>query len=105
MSVTKTLGYDVSATAQETCQLRGTTEAVCTATLGGSVDKTTTSTSMTSTASGSDYYRFNVAVTGGADKLANPSATCKPANSGASVKSVATWGLVGVVGVVSLLGL
>ncbi len=77
--------------------------AVCTATVGGSVDKTTTSTSTTSTASGSDYYRFNVAVTGGAEKL-NPTATCK-ASSGASMKTVATWGLVGVVGVVSLLGL
>ena len=35
----------------------------------------------------------------------NPTATCKAGTSGASVKTVAKWGLVGVVGAVSLLAL
>ena len=80
--------------------------AVCTATVGASIDqlKNSTTVSVTSTASGSDYYRFDVAITGGAEKL-NPTAACKSGAPGASVKTVAKWGLVGVVGVVSLLAL
>ncbi|KAK4120564.1 hypothetical protein N657DRAFT_579689 [Parathielavia appendiculata] len=107
----RTNGQDVSATLQESCQLRGTTQAVCTAMIGGSVDKTTTSASLSTTISGADYYRFDVAITGGAEKTASPSAQCNappasgPSGSGASTKAVAIWGLIGVVGVASLFGL
>ncbi len=104
-TATRTGGYDVSATVQETCELRGTTAAVCTATLGGSVDKTTTSATTTGTLAGTHYYRFDVAITGGAEKAANPTAQCKSTSaSWASTKAVVMWGLVGVVGVASLLG-
>ncbi|KAL2131060.1 hypothetical protein VTI74DRAFT_5599 [Chaetomium olivicolor] len=106
-TATRTASHDVSATLQETCELRGTTEAVCTATVGGSVDKTTTSASVTSTLSGTDYYRFDVAITGGAEKTASPTAECKPppgSNSGASLKAAGVWGLVGSVVVSALLG-
>lgn len=87
---------------QENCELQGTTQAVCTATVGGSVDDTTTASSTTMTLSGSSYYRFDVAITGGAEKTANPTGECR-APSGANTKAVAMWGLVGVVGVASLL--
>ncbi|KAK3901527.1 hypothetical protein C8A05DRAFT_34800 [Staphylotrichum tortipilum] len=97
-----TLGYDVSATIQETCELRGTTAAVCSGTVGGVVNGVTTSAAVSGTISGTDYYRFDVAITAGAEKTANPTGQCKA--SGASTKAVAMWGLVGVVGVASLLG-
>jgi len=106
-TVSRTGGYDVSATIQETCELRGTTAAVCTATLGGAVAGTTTSASVSGTLSGTDYYRFDVAITAGAEKTASPTGQCGAAGakgSGASTKAVAMWGLVGVVGVASLLG-
>ncbi|KAK4096696.1 hypothetical protein N658DRAFT_501265 [Parathielavia hyrcaniae] len=109
-TTTRTMDYDVSATMQESCELRGTTAAVCSATIGGSVDGTTTSESITTTLSGTDYYRYDVAITGGADKTANPTAECPapspaPGQSGASTKAVAMWGMVGAAGVTSLLGL
>ncbi|KAB5549541.1 hypothetical protein GE09DRAFT_176912 [Coniochaeta sp. 2T2.1] len=102
---TRTGGYDVKATLQESCELRGTTEAVCSATFGGSVDKTTTSASTTSTLSGTDYHRFDVAITGGAEKTANPTACAggKSAAAGLSAKSVAVWSLLGALGVVGFL--
>lgn len=92
----------------EACNLRGTTEAVCSATVGGTVDNKSTFVSTTTTMSGADYYRYDVAITGGADKTANPTGQCKPAASnpasGASMKAVGIWGLIGVLGVASLLG-
>jgi len=103
-AVTRTAGYDVSVTVQEACDLQGTTQAVCSASVGGNVGRTTTATSATSTVAGTSYVRFDVAITGGAEKLANPTAQCKAPSSGASTKAVAVWGLVGVVGVASLLG-
>lgn len=105
---TTALGSTVSATLQETCALAGTTQAICTVTLGGSLNKDTTSRSATTTYSGSRVWRYDVAITAGAEKLASPAAcTSKPAsnsNSGASVKGVTVWGLVGAVGVGLLLG-
>ncbi|KAH6722818.1 hypothetical protein BKA61DRAFT_648098 [Leptodontidium sp. MPI-SDFR-AT-0119] len=62
---TSTLGKKVSATAIEACSLDGTTAAVCSVTLGGEVDGTKTTTSTVTTAAGSSYYRFDVAITGG----------------------------------------
>ncbi|KAK4101263.1 hypothetical protein N658DRAFT_426032 [Parathielavia hyrcaniae] len=101
----RTGGYDISATAQESCDLQGTTVAVCSATLAGEVDGTTTAVSDTLTLSGTNYHRYDVAITGGAEKTANPAAECTPGGSGASTKAVAMWGVAGAVGVASLLGL
>ncbi|KAH8905744.1 hypothetical protein BR93DRAFT_968978 [Coniochaeta sp. PMI_546] len=102
---TKTAGYDVQATLQEACSLQGTTAAVCSATVGGSVDKTSTSTSTTTTISGTDYYRFDVAITGGAEKTANPTAcAAKSGAAGLSTKAVAVWSLIGAIGVAGFLG-
>ncbi|KAK4164364.1 hypothetical protein QBC43DRAFT_50025 [Cladorrhinum sp. PSN259] len=93
---TKTAGHNVVGTLQETCNLQGTTRAVCSGTIGGSVDKTTTSVSTTVTYTGASYRRYDVAITAGAEKTASPSAECKAAgSSGASTKGVAVWGLVG----------
>ncbi|KAG7286260.1 hypothetical protein NEMBOFW57_008568 [Staphylotrichum longicolle] len=105
-TATRTRGSDVTATVMEACDLRGTTEAVCSATVGGTVDNKSTFISSTTTMSGSDYYRYDVAITGGAEKTANPSAQCKPPSSpsGASMKAVGVWGLVGSLLVATFLG-
>ncbi len=101
---TRTLGHDVVATVQESCSLQGTTAAVCSATIGGSVDKTSTAVSTTVTESGTDYYRYDVAITGGAEKTANPTTCAANGAAGLSVRAVALWGVLGAVGVVGLLG-
>ncbi|KAJ4286890.1 hypothetical protein N0V88_007834 [Collariella sp. IMI 366227] len=95
-----TRNYDVKATVIEQCALQGTTAAVCGATIGGTVDNKSTTTSTVTTLSGSAYHRYDVTITGGAEKTADPSAECK---SGASTKTVAMWGLLGAAGIVALL--
>ncbi|KAK4464943.1 hypothetical protein QBC42DRAFT_294589 [Cladorrhinum samala] len=100
---TKSAGHTAAATVEEACSLRGTTEAVCTATVDLSLDKERSSTNTVLTLSGSSYYRYDVAITAGAEKLASPTGQCQPASgSGASTKAVALWTLVGVVGLASL---
>ncbi|KAK0119468.1 hypothetical protein ONS95_010916 [Cadophora gregata] len=96
---TSTLGSQVSATAIESCQLGGTTAATCAVTIGGEVDGKKTSTSTTTTVSGTDYYRFDVAITGGAEKTASATATCAPgknAGTSLSAKSMMVFGLAGL---------
>lgn len=104
---TKTLGYDILATAQETCVLGGTTAATCTATIEISADGTKTSTKAVMTLAGTSYHRFDVQITGGAEKLVNPTATCASKNSAASFssKNAAIWALAGVMGVASVLSM
>ncbi|KAJ4290797.1 hypothetical protein N0V88_006547 [Collariella sp. IMI 366227] len=102
-TVSKVGGQTVSATVQELCDLKGTTAAVCTAIVGGTVAGQSTTTSSTGTVEGTDYHRFDVSITAGAEKTANPSAECKAKPNGANTKAVAMWGLVGVAGIVATL--
>ncbi|KAK3331377.1 hypothetical protein B0H66DRAFT_546418 [Apodospora peruviana] len=100
---THTLGKDITATLDEHCSLEGTTRARCTGTVGGGVDGTSTSTQTqwVATAGGvgpSAYKRFDVAITGGAEKTATATAECKsaaPGNTALSTRVMALWGLVG----------
>ncbi|KAK1828714.1 hypothetical protein QBC39DRAFT_264588 [Podospora conica] len=101
-TVVRTMGQDVSATIQETCRIAGTTEAACTATVGGNVGKTSTSSSSTTTYRGTDVYMFDVAITGGAEKTANPTACAAPAGSGAQGLRAGVWGVLGAAGLVGL---
>lgn len=93
-------GIAVTITGQETCALAGTTAATCTATAKVTASTSSTSTTSTETLSGTDYYRFNVAITGGAEKTASPAATCSSTKASAatsfSSKKVAIWALAGV---------
>ncbi|KAG4443843.1 hypothetical protein IFR05_000679 [Cadophora sp. M221] len=97
---TSTLGKKVSATAIEACSLDGTTAAVCSVTVGGEVDGTKTTTSSVTTAAGSDYYRFDVAITAGAEKTASATGTCggsgKSAGTTVTSKGMMVWALAGV---------
>ena len=102
------MGQDVTATVQETCQVAGTTEAACTLTLGGSVDKITTTTTVTTTYLGTRVYRHDVAITAGAEKTVSPTACAAPVKgSGAAegMKRVGVWGLVGAMGLGVVLGM
>lgn len=93
-------GIAVTVTGKETCNLAGTTAATCTATAQVTASTSSTSTTSTETLSGTDYYRFNVAITGGAEKTANPTGTCSAKTNAApnlNTKKVAVWALAGFV--------
>ncbi|KAH7355338.1 hypothetical protein BKA65DRAFT_475786 [Rhexocercosporidium sp. MPI-PUGE-AT-0058] len=95
---TSTLGTKVSATVIEACSLAGTTAAACAVTIGGEADGTKTSTSTTITATGTDYYRNDVEITGGAEKIAAATGTCSGKSAGVALnsKSMMVWALAGV---------
>lgn len=75
-------GYSVTGSVAENCELQGTTAAVCAATISVSLQGTSTATTTTGTLDGTDYHRFDVAITGGAEKTAAPTGECG-ARSGA----------------------
>ncbi|OBT65066.1 hypothetical protein VE03_05264 [Pseudogymnoascus sp. 23342-1-I1] len=102
---TRTMGYDVTVSAQETCTLAGTTAATCTATAGGEADGTSTSRTAVVTVASPTYFRFDVEITGGAEKTKNPAPTCsfEGAASSLNTKTMAIWALTGTFGVASLL--
>ena len=102
-STTRTLGYDVTATAQDVCVLKGTTEADCAATLAVSAAGTSTTVSASTTYTGANYYRYDVQVTGGAEKLVNPTACANSAPKGLNTKAVAVLSLLSAVGAAGLL--
>ncbi|KAI0118346.1 hypothetical protein GGR51DRAFT_554835 [Nemania sp. FL0031] len=102
---TTTAGVQVKVTVIENCQLDGTTAATCTATVGGSAQGTKYTTSATVVYTDAASLHYNVAVTAGNDKLANPTGKCSAAAPGVSTRSVALWGLLGAVGVVGVLAL
>lgn len=66
----------------ENCELQGTTAAVCAATISVSIQGTSTAITTTGTLDGTDYHRFDVAITGGAEKTAAATGECQ-AKSGA----------------------
>lgn len=103
--VTSTLGVEVTVALSESCALTGTTEASCTATISGNAQGTSTVISTSEVLSGSSYYRFDVPITGGAEKTAAATGTCKSGASTVGTKAAAVWGLVGALGVAALLNM
>ncbi|OWP01184.1 hypothetical protein B2J93_5464 [Marssonina coronariae] len=114
---TTTLGVEVTATAEESCLLAGTTAATCTATVKATADGTRTTTTTRATLSGTAYYRYDVAITGGAEKTATAAATCgggggsdtKGAGATVRPRGVLLWAVAGVAvagatGVLSMFG-
>ncbi|KAI1263764.1 hypothetical protein F5Y18DRAFT_115740 [Xylariaceae sp. FL1019] len=89
----------------ETCKIADDA-ATCTATISGSAAGQTTKTSDTVTYTGADFSakKYDVAVTGGAEKTASASGKCNAA-SGFNTRAVALWGMLGAVGVVGVLAL
>jgi hypothetical protein len=80
---TEVQGYEVKGAVAESCALRGTTAADCTATVSLWVDGTSTALQTAVTLSGTGYHRFDVAITGGADKTSVASGECRANTSGA----------------------
>lgn len=69
----------VSVDLYEGCKLDGTTAATCSASASGTRGLFGVSTSSTTTLVGTDYHRFDVPITGGADKLvAAATQSCEP---------------------------
>lgn len=102
---TRTLGSDIIGTVEETCTLAGITAATCTATVKATVGTTSSAATTAATMTGATYYRFDVAITGGAEKTVNPTATCvakKGAAASFNTKHVMTWALAGVAGVLGM---
>ncbi|KUJ13378.1 uncharacterized protein LY89DRAFT_721403 [Mollisia scopiformis] len=100
-ATTVTEGYDVTVTGLETCHLAGTTAATCSATVEATVGTTKSAASTVETLSGSDYYRFDVEITGGAEKTVNPTGKCGAA-ANLNNKNLLVWALAGVIGVASI---
>ncbi|CZS96337.1 uncharacterized protein RAG0_05707 [Rhynchosporium agropyri] len=108
-ATTSSAGHNIKGTAIEACSLQGTTAAICSVTIGGTVDgKKTSVTSQTSVVSPT-YYRYDVAITGAAEKTAGAAATCTSAplaNAAPmmNAKNMMVWALAGVAaGIISLL--
>ncbi len=93
----------MTATEVDTCVLKGTTEAVCAATLAATAAGTSTTATASTTYTGDRYWRYDAQVTGGADKLANPTACANSAPKGLNTKAVAVLSLLSAVGVAGLL--
>ncbi|KAI0458111.1 hypothetical protein F5B21DRAFT_461345 [Xylaria acuta] len=103
-AATKTAGVEVKATAIETCQLDGTTAAACTATAVVSVQGTKSSATATTTYTDAATQHFKVSITGGNEKLVNPTGKCSAASS-VNIRAVALWGFLGAIGAVGVLAL
>ncbi|KAI0201707.1 hypothetical protein F4808DRAFT_95965 [Astrocystis sublimbata] len=100
---TKSGGTEIKATVIDECQLQGTTKAICTGIIEASANGQKTSTALTTTYTNAAKLYYEASVTGGAEKLANPTGKC---SSGASTtRAVALWGFLGAIGAVGVLAL
>ncbi|KXL48836.1 hypothetical protein M433DRAFT_376628 [Acidomyces richmondensis BFW] len=73
----------------ESCSLRGSTYAVCSQSITLSADGTSTATSTTVTASGSDIHYGTFPITAGASKLASATGSCKSSGNAAAPTGMA----------------
>ncbi|KAK5175207.1 uncharacterized protein LTR77_000344 [Saxophila tyrrhenica] len=104
---TEAMTSGVRVTLVEECQLSGTTQAVCTASIGVSANGENTATSSTGTRTGTDVNYFQVPITAGASKLA--ACTGSDASSSGNAAPAATgaaevWKVLVVPGAAALLG-
>ncbi|KAI1160947.1 hypothetical protein F5B18DRAFT_471021 [Nemania serpens] len=100
---TQSAGIEVKATLAEHCKLDGTTAATCTATVKGSAQGQTYSTAGVVTYTNAALRHYDVAITGGGEKLVNPTGTCSAAAGVVNTRAVALWGLLGAIGAVGVL--
>ncbi|KAI1755682.1 hypothetical protein F4782DRAFT_486435 [Xylaria castorea] len=101
---TTTAGIEVKATAIEHCELGGTTAATCTATAVVSASGQSSTATAVTTYTDAATLHFDVTITGGNDKLANPTGKCSAsAASSVNTRAVALWGFLGAIGAVSVL--
>ncbi|KAK3305302.1 uncharacterized protein B0T15DRAFT_193015 [Chaetomium strumarium] len=99
-------GHEAAVSVFESCSLQGTTAASCFATGAIEIDDRATATSFSTVLSGADYHRYQVAITGGAEKTASATGECKP-NAGAGthpnvVRAVGASLAIGLLGVLAL---
>ncbi|KAI0534055.1 hypothetical protein GGR58DRAFT_484209 [Xylaria digitata] len=101
---TTTSGVEVKATVIENCELDGKTAATCTATVIASAQGQKVTSSATVTYTDAAAYHLDVSITGGNEKLANPTGSCSAA-SDINTRAVAFWGFLGAIGAVGVLAL
>ncbi|KAI1199089.1 hypothetical protein F5X97DRAFT_132341 [Nemania serpens] len=102
---TRTANREIKGTLVEQCKLAGTTAATCTATVIGSAQGQVYSTVSVLTYTSAALRHYDVAITGGAEKLASPTGSCSSAAAGLNTRVVALWGLLGAIGAVGVLAL
>ncbi|KAI0195765.1 hypothetical protein EV127DRAFT_419623 [Xylaria flabelliformis] len=103
-AATKTAGIDIKATAIEHCVLGGTTAATCTATAVVSASGQSSTATAVTTYTDASTLHFDVTITGGNDKLANPTGKCSSsAAPSVNTRAVALWGFLGAIGAASVL--
>lgn len=92
---TEIQGYSVTGSVAENCELQGTTAATCTAIVSVTVDGTSTAVTTTIPMDGTKYHRFDVAITGGAEKTAAATGKCssKSGAVGRGLKAREGWAL------------
>lgn len=92
-TTTTLVTYEGKGSVTEQCELRGTTDALCEATATVVLDGTKYGMYDTTTWYGSMYRRFDVAITGGADKLAAATGECSSGAVGRGLKAGEGWAL------------
>ncbi|EAQ83378.1 predicted protein [Chaetomium globosum CBS 148.51] len=105
VTATRTLGHDAQVSFAESCDLTGTTKARCDYTVGLTMDGTSNAATFATVLSGTDLHRFQVAITGGAEKTRLASATdvCGNAAAGLSANSVRVTAAALAVGLLGVL--
>ncbi|KAJ9136647.1 hypothetical protein NKR23_g9683 [Pleurostoma richardsiae] len=101
-------GVDATVSVWESCKLDGTTAATCSASVSVKANGQQTATATQTVLSGTDYHRFQVAITAGAEKTASATGSCGAGDSGSAapgrnVRFAAASGLLAAVGAAALL--
>ncbi|KAL2139884.1 hypothetical protein VTI28DRAFT_4542 [Corynascus sepedonium] len=101
-------GQDAEMLIGESCNIRGTTAAECNYTLSASFDGTSTAIETSLAITGTDFHRYQVSITGGAEKIARATGSCNAdanaaaGTSASAVKVMAAALAIGLAGVVVL---
>lgn len=101
---TRTQAVDIKGSLEENCDLQGTTSVSCSGTIYASASGQKTTTTVSFSATGTNVYWYDVAITAGAEKTAAPTACGKSAANGLNVKGVVGLAVLGALGAGAFLG-
>ncbi|KAL2187856.1 hypothetical protein L209DRAFT_338599 [Thermothelomyces heterothallicus CBS 203.75] len=92
-SATSTLGHKAEVSVGESCNINiESREAFCVATVSVSLDGTSTVTSTSTSVTGSDFHRYRVPITAGAQKTASATGACTAGGDGDDANAAAGTG-------------
>ncbi|KAK4249127.1 hypothetical protein C7999DRAFT_30338 [Corynascus novoguineensis] len=107
-TTTNVAGHDAEMLIAASCNIRGTTAAECDYSLSASVDDTSTVIETSAAITGTDFHRYQVSITGGAEKIASATGSCDAnanaaaGTSASAVKAMAAALAISLAGVVAL---